>query len=444
MRCDLRDNLAEFGGGLVVRMGPPTVIGCSFRRNVATGSGGAVWSDISQGRYINCSICGNTATDSGGGISAQLSTFEMVNCLVCGNTAGCSGGALNAGGCPHGSATGGSQITLMNCTLADNRAGAGRAVQCFSDASAGRSPSTIQVGNSLLRDGGDEIRNNDGSMIEVTFSNVQGGYDGPGNIDVNPPFASEGVWDDRDTPEDIFDDRWTEGDYRVPADSPCIDVDYGRFVPLDATDLDADGDILEVIPQDIRGRPRVVEKPGQAPDPNSPAQPRVDMGAYEYQDSRTVFRFWSPVFGRHFYTVSDLEKKRLIREYGDIWVYEEGAGYETFADGSNPDTRPVHRFWSPLLNTHFYTIHEQEKMLLLQDYPHVWVYEGTVFYAHAEGQQPSLAKPIYRFWSPIFATHFYTISEQERDMLIAEYSFIWTYEGIAWYAYELSEQTSPP
>lgn len=434
--CDLQGNLAESGGGLAVRMGPATVIGCRFRRNAATAGGGAIWSDVSQGWYINCSLCGNMAMDSGGGINAQLSTLEIVNALLCGNASACSGGALNVGGCPHRGGTGGSQITLMNCTLAENRASQGRAIQSFGDASAGSGASSIRVGNSLLRNGGDEVRNSDGSTIEVTFSNVQGGYSGDGNIDADPAFAASGRWSDRGTFGDIRDDVWTEGDYRVSADSPCVDVDYGRFVPRDTMDLDGDGDILEVIPVDMRSRPRVARKPGQR-EPST--GPHVDMGAYEYQDSRKVHRFWSPVFSRHFYTISDLEQSRLIRDYSHIWIYEEGSGFETLVDGSNPDAQPVHRFWAPGHDTHFYTIDEQEKNKLINEASDVWVYEGVVFYAHAEGRQPSLAKPVYRFWSPIAITHFYTIDPAERDSLIDEFPYAWIYEGIAWYAYELSK-----
>jgi hypothetical protein len=292
------------------------------------------------------------------------------------------------------------------------------------------------VGNSILRNSGDEIHNNDGSTVEITFSNVQGGYGGVGNVNVNPLFAALGRWNDRGTPGDLGDDVWTEGDYRMSADSPCVDVDFGSLVPRDTMDLDGDDDILEAIPVDMRGRPRTAEKPGRSAPSTGP---RMDMGAYEYQDSQRVFRFWSPVLSRHFYTVSDLERRRLIRDYGDVWVYEEGAGFETFVDDSNPDTRPVHRFWAPEHGTYFYTIDEQEKNRLIDEHSDVWVYEGVVFYAHPEGLQPSLAKPVFRFWSPLAATHFYTIDEAERDKLIDEFPYAWIYEGIAWYSYELSK-----
>ena len=218
--CEFRENLAQFGGGLAVSTRFVKAVGCSFRRNVAGGAGGAVWCDDCEGQFFNCSICGNTALDSGGGVNAQRSILTITNCLLCGNTAACSGGALNAGGCPHGTGAGGSQLTVVNGTLADNRAGVGRAVQCFSDASTGPGLSTIRIGNSLLRDGGDEIRNYDASIIEVTVSNVQGSFGGEGNVDVDPLFASPGSWNERGTPDDLGDDAWIEGDYRMPADSP--------------------------------------------------------------------------------------------------------------------------------------------------------------------------------------------------------------------------------
>ena len=52
----------------------------------------------------------------------------------------------------------------------------------------------LQVVNCIFRDGGDEIFNEDDSVINVTFSNVQDGdtrgpFPGKGNIDANPHFA---------------------------------------------------------------------------------------------------------------------------------------------------------------------------------------------------------------------------------------------------------------
>jgi hypothetical protein len=65
----------------------------------------------------------------------------------------------------------------------------------------------------------------------------------------------------------------------------------------------------------------------------------------------------------------------------------------------------------------------------------VWTYEGIAFYAYPEGQQPGDAEVVYRFWSPVLETHFYTIRESEKNKLVDNYSHVWTYEGTAWYAY---------
>jgi len=103
--------------------------------------------------------------------------------------------------------------------------------------------------------------------------------------------------------------------------------------------------------------------------------------------------------------------------------------------GTQPDVA-VYRFWSPSLSSHFYTISEQERDGLVRDFGYVWTYEGVAFYAYPEGQQPAGALPVYRFWSGSGNRHFYTISEQERQTLVDQFSYYWTLEGVAWYAYE--------
>jgi len=43
--------------------------------------------------------------------------------------------------------------------------------------------------------------------------------------------------------------------------------------------------------------------------------------------------------------------------------------------------------------------------------------------------------PVYRFYNKNTGTHFYTISEAEKQSLIANYSYVWTYEGVGFYVY---------
>jgi len=91
---------------------------------------------------------------------------------------------------------------------------------------------------------------------------------------------------------------------------------------------------------------------------------------------------------------------------------------------------------------HFYTISEQEKDMVIRDYAYTWTYEGVAFYAYPPGQQPAGALPVYRFWSEVGSRHFYTISEQEKQMIVDQYAYFWGLEGIAWYAYPAEVKVS--
>jgi hypothetical protein len=147
-----------------------------------------------------------------------------------------------------------------------------------------------------------------------------------------------------------------------------------------------------------------------------------------------VYRFWSPVLESHFFTTGADEKQTMIDLFSSIWTLE-GIAYFTPGDNSNPDAVPVYRFWSPAFSSHFYTISEAEKDMLLRDFPNVWTLDGIAFYAFPEGRQPVDACPVYRFWSGVLNSHFYTTSETERDNLVKNFPDIWAFEGVAWYAY---------
>jgi hypothetical protein len=147
-----------------------------------------------------------------------------------------------------------------------------------------------------------------------------------------------------------------------------------------------------------------------------------------------VHRFWSPVLLSHFYTASESERQAVVNLYPHIWTYE-GFAFYALPENGGPSLSPVYRFWSPVFLSHFYTINEAERDTVLDEYPDIWLPEGIAFHAFAQGAQPDDAAAVYRFWSPVLARHFYTISEAERDTVIVEYPDLWSFEGIAWYAY---------
>jgi hypothetical protein len=104
-----------------------------------------------------------------------------------------------------------------------------------------------------------------------------------------------------------------------------------------------------------------------------------------------------------------------------------------------PDTVPVYRFWSPITSSHFYTINEEEAQGLMTNYAWAWTYEGIAYYTMADDSDPG-AMPVYRFWSPLLGGHFFTMNEAEKDYILATYpSETWTYEGIAFYAFAVGD-----
>jgi hypothetical protein len=171
-----------------------------------------------------------------------------------------------------------------------------------------------------------------------------------------------------------------------------------------------------------------------------------------WEPNLPVYRFYSKKTGAHFYTTSEGERVKLKSPSWAVTWDDEGLAYHTYAQkrqntgGTLPVVSPVYRFWSSKSGTHFYTISEGEKDKLMAwctvqqaktvGISSTWAYEGIAFYAHAAGQQPEGSKPVYRFWSTKLGQHFYTASEGEKNKVQQQMSDTWSYEGIAWYAYQ--------
>jgi len=167
-------------------------------------------------------------------------------------------------------------------------------------------------------------------------------------------------------------------------------------------------------------------------------QPRVsgvavDLGAYEAQGLTPVYRFVSPRTGKYFYTPSESEKDKVIDQLSHVWTFE-GIAYYVYLRAADTDLMPVYRFWSDKTGSHFWTISESERDRLINELSSTWTYEGLAFYAYPEGRQPTGAKPVYRFWSGSVNGHFYTADEAEKQELMETLRDVWVYEGIVWYA----------
>ncbi len=170
------------------------------------GGGIDCWASSSP-TITNCTISGNTA-NGGGGIACEGSSPTITNCTISGNTAARGGG----GGidCYYGSSP-----TITNCTISDNTArerSSGGGIRC--------EYTSPTITNCIIWDDSpDEIYVYDSNPV-VTYSDIQGGWEGEGNIDVVPLFVA---------PEN--------GDYHLQAVSPCINAG----TPIGAPPTDKDG-----------------------------------------------------------------------------------------------------------------------------------------------------------------------------------------------------------
>jgi hypothetical protein len=200
INCSFLGNRAidAVGGGMFNSGSSPILTNCIFSRNDALGWGGGMFNSNSSPTLTNCIFSGNWADYEGGGMYNISSSPILTNCSFSGNTAYYNGGGMfNSGSSP----------TLTNCILWGNINGQ-------------------IIGNAV-----------------VTYSIVQGGFTGTGNLDQDPLFVDA-----------------ANGDLHLQAGSPAIDA---GLTSANTTTVDLDG------------KPRIVNG-------------TIDMGAYEFQGTPPV------------------------------------------------------------------------------------------------------------------------------------------------------------
>ena len=239
-------NIEDYGGGISCNYSSPTITDCVFHNNTAIQGGGLYiigrvgYNGDAGTKITNCLFSGNSATGNwntgGGGLYNSSVPIRITNCTFFDNTGNRGGGIFNGGASP----------TLINSTLFKNtaRTSGGGIYLVGSEANITNSifwnnkvVSSSQIGEIL-------------STVTVSFSDIQGGYEGEGNIAADPLFVGEAA-----------------NDFRLMAHSPCIDTGTNNVSQLPDIDL--------------AGNPRIE-------DGNRDGTEIVDMGAYEYippQDS---------------------------------------------------------------------------------------------------------------------------------------------------------------
>lgn len=254
--CTFSDNMAGQSGGAIYQASSTSanLVRCTFVRNSATNSGGAILSRA--GVTINsCVFNGNSAGGFGGGISSSRKGFTLTNSALTGNTAGV-GGALYF-------ASLSTSMVLSNCTITSNKAAIYGGGVGSEQNGGGPFRNCIIWGNAAPI--GSQLGAED-SESTVTFSDIEGGYAGVGNLQVAPQFArapsagADGFWG---TADDDY------GDLRLQSCSPVADAGNNSFITAEVT-------------QDLSGNNRCIDIL-TTPDTGVGSAPLVDMGAYEAQ-----------------------------------------------------------------------------------------------------------------------------------------------------------------
>lgn len=286
--CIIKDNHANKGGGMYnmasrsAGPGPgaggedapaPTVINCTFIGNSARARGGGVSNDLgTHPTFINCTFLDNKSGGKGGGMYNDFRCSPTItNCVFARNVAFRAAAMGNDGS---------SSPKVTNCTFTLNRADDFGAAM-YQGTGPSNNPvitNSIFWGN-IAPNGPKEIVNWHESNPTVSFSCVEGGYPGLGNIDADPLFVD---------PEN--------GDFRLQPGSPCIDAGNGAV----ATEKDRAGNpryddkgmpngaLAALALRSARGEGGPPAQRGQRRAAPAPSGPPVDIGAFERQDDTKV------------------------------------------------------------------------------------------------------------------------------------------------------------
>ena len=147
----------------------------------------------------------------------------------------------------------------------------------------------------------------------------------------------------------------------------------------------------------------------------------------------TVYRFFNPAAGVHFYT-ADENERNYVRDNLNNYAFE-GESYATVDPVTGNSPEAVYRFFNSTTGVHLYTTDENERDYIVDNLNN-FTYENVKFYAYETEEAETV--PVYRFYEPTIGVHFYTPNESEKTFVednLANY----TYEGIAYHAFPASE-----
>ncbi len=203
--CIFSLNKVNVGGGVNSYESSLDIDNCTFSMNEAWNYAGGVYCYFSSVKIANSIFSYNKALYEGGGICCTHSSMDINNCTFLSNEADFGGGVFS-----HYF----SSAALTNCTFTLNKATSQVGGGIYS-----RDSENLSISNSILwGDYGSEVPIRT-YHINISYSDIQGGFPGIGNINVDPLFVGGDPFDNHLSPN-----------------SPCIDA--GTDADVSATDLE--------------------------------------------------------------------------------------------------------------------------------------------------------------------------------------------------------------
>jgi predicted outer membrane repeat protein len=200
------------GGGISCEMSHPAITDNVFINNRAPGFyGGAIFCESSSPEISGNTFSGNSAR-GGGGIYCNMQSHPIIrrNVLHGNYTGDRDGGAIC---CSNGA-----YPTIINNTIVENSSSdEGGGVYC------GNASNPALVNNILWDNAPEQVGTFPGANPTITYCDIQGGWQGVGNIDEDPLFVNPVL-----------------GDYHLQWGSPCIDAGDPN------SPLDPDGTVADI------------------------------------------------------------------------------------------------------------------------------------------------------------------------------------------------------
>ena len=227
--CNISGNMAGNGGGIGCHdYSSPIIENCNIIGNSVNnpGGGGIYCYYYCSPTIENCVISGNSADEWGGGIWIRENSNPTIkNCVLSGNSAVETGGGIDCWG---------SSPIIENCTISENSAWNGGGIYCSSSSPTG--VNNIIWANTALT--GSQIYVSSPGSFTCTYSDIQGGWPGEGNIDADPLF----------TPGPLGDYYLSQPEGGQPPPlSPCVDAGDAPVPPNSGTTCTNQGYDLGII-----------------------------------------------------------------------------------------------------------------------------------------------------------------------------------------------------